>query len=419
MKKPTNLVLVILIVIASVACSWTRFEAVKGVIKPGDKIGEMIVEQSTEVPYQQIWQFCEFMPNELEPFSTTTECEVPSVFYLDIDIGWIAKESKISSNWDAITWELYIDGYKIDLGVFEWFEHEYLVKGENNVSRNWVITLKNLTPGKHNLRYLWTSGVAVDDGFNIYQPGTYEQTVNFTILEKTVYPVFSSEVKIGQHLYTSEKAMLDFLLYLPDDYGKEPQQKWPLLVYLHGAPLRGATLELLIDQEPFPKKLEKENNFPFIAVSPLGDGEYEFWAKDEMIDPLFTLLEEIQAEYPIDEKRVYLTGNDMGGNGVWAIGLRYPEYFAALAPVAGYYGWPPKVPENICDLKDVPVWAFHGGRDDIIPVEAEQGLVDALNACGGDAKFSVSREMKIDVLYKVYADPELYEWLLSQKRLNR
>jgi len=162
--------------------------------------------------------------------------------------------------------------------------------------------------------------------------------------------------------------------------------------------------------------LEKENDFPFIAVSPLGDGEFEFWAKDEMINSLFTLLEEIQAAYSVDENRVYLTGNDMGGNGVWAIGLRNPEYFAALAPVAGYFGWPPKVPENICDLKDVPVWAFHGGRDDIIPVEAEQGLVDALNTCGGNAKFSVSQDMKMDVLYKVYADPELYEWLLSQKK---
>ena len=104
----------------------------------------------------------------------------------------------------------------------------------------------------------------------------------------------------------------------------------------------------------------------------------------------------------------------MGGNGVWTIGLRYPDYFAALAPVAGYFGWPPEVPENICDLKDVPVWAFHGGRDDIIPVEAGQELVDSLNACGGNAQFSVSQDMKIDVRVKIYAEPELFKWLLFQ-----
>jgi predicted peptidase len=127
-----------------------------------------------------------------------------------------------------------------------------------------------------------------------------------------------------------------------------------------------------MEEEPLPKKLEKGNDFPFIVVSPLGDGEYDIWAKDEMINPLFTLLEEIQTILSVDAQRIYLTGNDMGGNGVWAIGLRYPEYFAALAPVAGYFGYPFEVPENICDLKDIPVWAFHGGRDQIIPVEAEQ-----------------------------------------------
>ena len=148
-------------------------------------------------------------------------------------------------------------------------------------------------------------------------------------------------------------------------------------------------------------------------VSPLGDGEVEIWAQDEMIDPLFTLLEEIQTALPVDAQRIYLTGNDMGGNGVWAIGLRYPEYFAALAPVAGYFDYPFDVPENICDLKDVPVRAFHGARDQIIPVEAEQALVDALIACGGDAQITISPDMKIDVPYKVYENPELYDWFLS------
>ena len=104
-------------------------------IKPGDKIGEMTVEQSTEIPYQSIWQFCEQPPDEQEPFSITTNCEVPLVSGLDIDRGWIAKESKITPNWDAMIWELHIDGYQIDLESFEWFEYDYVAKGEHNISR--------------------------------------------------------------------------------------------------------------------------------------------------------------------------------------------------------------------------------------------------------------------------------------------
>ncbi len=324
------------------------------------------------------------------------------------------KNSKIASNWDAITWEWYLDGYQIDIEAFDWFEYEYTAKGGNNISRTWILTLKDIPPGEHTLRQLWTSEIAIDDGWNIYQPGTYETMVSFTVLDKAVYPIFSSNVNIGQQSYTSQKAQLDFLLYLPGDYGKDSNQEWPLIVYLHGAPLRGSTLDLL-RKESLPRRLEKESDFPFIVVSPLGDGEYQFWAQDQLINSLFILLEEIQAENYVDAKRIYLTGNDVGGNGVWEVGLRYPEYFAALAPVSGYFGWPPEVPENICDLKDVPVWAFHGDRDDIIPVEAGQELVDALNACGGSAQITINQNMQIDFRIKVYANSELFEWFLSQK----
>ena len=382
-------------------------------IKPGDKIGEMTVEQSSTVPYPQIWQFCETMPGEHEPFTFTSDCEVPMVSGLDVRLGWIAKETKLASNWDAMAWVLSIDGYPVALEEFDWQEFDYPQHGEDNKERLWIITMKNLSPGKHSLQYSWTSKLEIDDGFDIYQPGTYEHVVNFTVLEKAVYPAFSSNPNIGQHPYTSEKAQLDFLLHLPEGYGKDPQQEWPMIVFLHGAHFRGATLELLRD-EPLVRQVEKEDDFPFIVVSPLGDGEYEFWAQDAMIDPLFSLLEEIQAGLSVDPQRIYLTGNDMGGNGVWAIGLRYPEIFAALAPVAGYFGYPFEVPDNICDLKDTPVWAFHGRRDEIIPVEVEQELVDALIACGGDAQITISPDMKIDVPYKVYENPEIYDWFLSQ-----
>jgi predicted peptidase len=253
---------------------------------------------------------------------------------------------------------------------------------------------------------------SIDDGFHVYHPGQYNHTVNFTVLEKEKYPPLSSNPKTGQQSYTSKKSNLDFLLYLPMDYGKDSQTTWPLIIYLHGAHLRGATLELL-RQEALPFKLESENNFPFIVISPLGDGEYEFWAKDAMIDKLFKLVKEIQAELPVNAKQIYLTGNDMGGNGVWAIGLQRADYFAALAPIAGYADYPFEVPENICNLKEVPVWAFHGQRDEFVPVEVARALVDALVACGGNAQLTTSPNMKNDVPYKVYTNPDLYTWFLT------
>jgi hypothetical protein len=416
MKSLRLFTFVLLFIVVLAACGIAVPEPVKKSIKPGDRVGEMTIEQGIPtLPYPYLWNFCEYMPDKHEPTKSTTDCDIPQMSGLAIVFGWLAKETSFAPNIEAMTWELFIDGYQVDLAEFEWYDFDYPGHGEGNKERRWIVDLKQLSPGKHTLLLAWRSKVAVDDGFNVYQPGTYEHVVNFNVLEKEIYPVLSSTATTGLHPYRAEKAQLDFLLYLPGDYGKDPQQKWPVIVYLHGAHLRGATLELLM-MEPLPKHIEKIKDFPFIVVSPLGDGGFEFWAKDEMIDPLFTLLEEIQATYSVDAGRIYLTGSDMGGNGVWTIGLRRPDYFAALAPLAGYYGYPFEIPENICDLKEVPVWAVHGERDPYVPAEVEQELVDALNACGGNAQLMLSSDMKNDVPYNVYANPELYEWLLSHSR---
>jgi predicted peptidase len=310
-------------------------------------------------------------------------------------------------------WDASIDGETIDLEAFDWIEIEYIQHGENNISRIRTLTLKGLSPGEHTLVKSWTTKEPIDDGFNIYQAGKYEQTVNFTVQERKDYPSLTTDSEIGQRAYSSQDGKLDYLLYLPDEYGQDPSQDWPLIIYLHGAFWRGVPPELLLE-ESLPRKLERKEDFPFVVLSPVGDGEFEFWANDEMINPLFTLLDELQIKLNIDPSRIYLTGNDMGGNGVWEIGLQYPDYFAALAPVSGYYGYPFTVPENICDLKDIPVWAFHGKRDMEIPLDAEQQLVDALNACGGNAQITISPDMEIDVRFNVYQNQDLYDWFLEQ-----
>ena len=74
------------------------------------------------------------------------------------------------------------------------------------------------------------------------------------------------------------------------------------------------------------------------------------------------------------------------------------------------------MPENICDLANVPVWAFHGTEDEIIPLEAEQKLVDALKACGGDVQFTIFPDVGHDLSSERVYNSELYGWLLEQSR---
>jgi len=382
---------------------------------PGGRIEGMTLEDGELLlPHRQLWDYCEYMSDSLQPAVSTAECDVPQFSALTIQFGWFAKASHLDPNWEDMTWELSIDGNQVDLESFKLQETSSTAHGEDNRSRFWVINLLDPVPGRHTLRLVQVFKAAVDDGFDLYAAGTHQHSVEFTILPGADYPGITADAVAGQHAFSSKKAALDFLLYLPDGYGTDPNAEWPLVLYLHGAPVRGTTLELL-RQEPFPRELDRKSQ-PFIAVSPLGDGGFEFWAADEMMDSVFILLDEIRELYSVDPKRMYLTGNDMGGNGVWAMGMRHPDYFAALAPIAGYGAYPFTVPQSICDLKDVPVLAYHGARDDIVPVAVEQEMVDALNACGGTAQLTVSDDMKNDVPLKVYAGPELYSWLLAQAR---
>ncbi len=345
-----------------------------------------------------IFNYCDPFLAETDDPVVLKECQVPRLAYLVIGYGESAGTfDELNTNWESKTWELYVDGYRVDLSAFGTFDLDL-----GDKIRAWKVTLENIPPGLHRLRYIIKSsdsGTEPDD-----------VTWEFTVADQEVvdlatptpepehYPVLTSTINTGQHGYTSEKAQINFLLYLPLDYGKDPWQKWPLILFLHGSGLTGDDLNKLKIGE-LSGMLEYGDDFPAIVISPQlsGEGERQAWFQDEPTNALFTLLDEVQATYSVNSKRIYLTGSSLGGGGVWTIGLRYPDKFAALVPVMGFHGYPFNVPDNICDLKDVPIWAFHGINDDFVPLEAKSGLVDALRECGGDVKFTVYDDAGHDI----------------------
>ena len=141
--------------------------------------------------------------------------------------------------------------------------------------------------------------------------------------------MLSSEAPHGINAYRSTQAKLDYLLYLPGDYGVDPEVKWPLLIYLHGMDRVNKSVNVLHNAYPLSALIDKDD-FPFILVAPKGTGEYEFWAQDEMVGSVMALVDEIQSTLVVDADRIYLTGESAGGNGTWEIGVRHPERFAAL-----------------------------------------------------------------------------------------
>ncbi len=213
----------------------------------------------------------------------------------------------------------------------------------------------------------------------------------------------------GQHpqtLHRQTAVQLDYLLYLPADYGKE-QKNWPLLVFLHGAGERGSDVSRVKVHGPA-KLVEQGKDLPFIIVSPQCPAG-KWWPY--MAEAVIALIDEITERYPVDTRRIYLTGLSMGGYGTWAIGCMYPERFAAIAPICG--GGLPYLAAN---LKDVPVWAFHGAKDSVVPVQQSQEMVDAVNRAGGQAKLTVYPEADHDSWTQTYSNDQLYQWLLSKSR---
>jgi predicted peptidase len=216
-------------------------------------------------------------------------------------------------------------------------------------------------------------------------------------------------LSVGQHPQSFERTITttargDFLLFLPKEYGREGK-KWPLIMFLHGAGERGNDLEKVKVHGP-PKLAAAGQDFPFIIVSPQvpsGSG----WSPDV----LNALLDEVIQRLAVDTDRMYLTGLSMGGFGTWGFAAQYPDRFAAIAPICGGGD-----PASACKLKNTAVWAFHGAKDIVVPLSAQEDMVNALKVCGGNVRFTVYPEAGHDSWTETYANPELYTWLLAHQR---
>ena len=232
------------------------------------------------------------------------------------------------------------------------------------------------------------------------------------------------EIQTAQSIrYTDAQgktAELRYLLFLPADYQprksdesdagsnqKTSEKSWPMMIFLHGRGERGDDLQLVKKWGP-PRIVETQPDFPFVLVSPQCPKEKMGWNTAS----LKTLLDHIIKSQNVDPDRVYLTGLSMGGYGAWALAAEYPKTFAAVVPICGGGD-----KTSASRLVDIPIWAFHGEVDDVVPVSQTRDMVQAIEQAGGKKiKMTLYPDVGHDSWRKAYADPELYKWLLQQKR---
>ncbi|TVR46584.1 MAG: phospholipase [Puniceicoccaceae bacterium] len=184
-------------------------------------------------------------------------------------------------------------------------------------------------------------------------------------------------------------------------------ERLPLLVFLHGAGERGTDLAAVRVHGPF--LFVAENQLPIIIAAPQCPPR-QSWEPQVIA----ALIDRLVAEFPVDEDRIYLTGLSMGGYGTWYTAAAYPGRLAAIVPICGG-----GLVEAASRLARLPAWVFHGARDTVVRPEESERMVEALRDAGAEVRYTLYPDAGHDSWTQTYADPELYAWLLAQRRADR
>lgn len=222
-------------------------------------------------------------------------------------------------------------------------------------------------------------------------------------------------------LYTNEKDTLPYRLLKPENM--QAQNKFPLVIFLHGAGERGTDNGVHIKHisQLFlnPKNRKK---YPCFVLAPQCPQQIMWAAHDRdgsrlmmrekptaPMSMVIELVDQIEREYAIDRSRIYVTGLSMGGYGTWDLIARFPQRFAAAVPICG--GGDSATATRI---GHVPIWAFHGALDEVVRPKNSRVMIKALQDAGANPGYTEYPDVGHDSWTLAYADPYLLPWLFDK-----
>ncbi len=224
--------------------------------------------------------------------------------------------------------------------------------------------------------------------------------------------------------FTGAKGTLNYQILTPAE--RKPDQKYPLVLFLHGAGERGDnnTSQLKHGGRMF---LEAGNRarFPAFVVFPQCPNRQK-WVEVDWGQPIphqqpaepsvpmslvLELVPDLQKTLPIDTNRTYVMGLSMGGFGTWDILARKPEWFAAAVPICGGAD-----DSTAPKLAGIPIWTFHGDKDTIVKTARTRSMVEALKRAGSQVKYTEFPGVGHDAWSPAFAEQELLPWLFAQRR---
>jgi predicted peptidase len=205
----------------------------------------------------------------------------------------------------------------------------------------------------------------------------------------------------------------------------DPQKKYPLVLFLHGAGERGNDNEkqLVHGGRNFAHEAMRRR-YPAFVIFPQCPAEKK-WVEvpwdatshqapkepGETTEAVLALVAAIQKEFSIDDRRIYGVGLSMGGYGTWDLLQRKPDLLAAAIPICG--GGDPATAEK---FKDTPIWAFHGDIDPTVPVSRSREMGRALTAAGGRPIYTEYEGVAHDSWTQTFDNRLVWDWLFSQHK---
>lgn len=198
----------------------------------------------------------------------------------------------------------------------------------------------------------------------------------------------------------------------------EAGKMYPLVIFLHGSGERGDDnkAQLKHGVAGF-ASAERMKEFPCFLIAPQCPKDSSWAASGKGFGDgkpgklVLDLIEKTCKDLPIDTKRIYLTGLSMGGYGTWNLLAQKPDLFAAGIPICG--GGDEK---DAGKLAKIPIWIFHGDKDNAVKVERSRTMVAAIEKAGGKPKYTEYPGVGHDSWSRTYADEKVLTWLFEQKK---
>lgn len=261
----------------------------------------------------------------------------------------------------------------------------------------------------------------------------------------------------------------EYFLYLPAGYEADPERQWPVMLFLHGGGERGDgrdDLDWVLHNGPLGEAWIYKHDLPFIIIAPqlpvfdqadqielragkprpvrLAQGvsprqvidrpdfpmlrsaserppkygSLDSWGIEgapggwQNCEPdLLAMVDATLGAYRADPSRVYLTGLSYGGYGTWYMATAHPQRWAAIVPICG--GGNPALAHRLAEVQ-MPVWIFHGGRDEVVLPKYSYEMANALEEAGHESvRFTVHEDLPHNCWDRVYSGEDIYNWLLQ------